>query len=97
MSRNCAGDCAGPPHMPPNRYQSSLLACPNCTARGAATWDQSCDNTETRRTLIQVSGDFHVETGRTIPDSKVIVCNLRDQILPTTESPPAASSPVIVP
>jgi hypothetical protein len=30
--------------------------------------------------LVKVSGDFHVETGRTVPDSKVIVCSLCDQI-----------------
>jgi hypothetical protein len=66
--------------MPPSRYQSSLLKCPNCSARGAASWEQRHDEEASPLALVKVSGDFHVETGRTVPDSKVIVCSLCDQI-----------------
>jgi hypothetical protein len=65
--------------MPSNGYQSSLLKCLNCNARGAASWEQRHDEASPMA-LVKVSGDFHVETGRTVPDSKAVVCSLCDQI-----------------
>ena len=64
--------------MSANRYQSTLLRCSHCNARGAVTWEFSQDGM--RRDLIRISGDFHVESGRTVPDLRVIVCNQCDQI-----------------
>jgi hypothetical protein len=81
MSRNDArGEVPDPLHMPANRYQSSLLKCSNCSARGAATWEQKHDDKGSHLALVKVSGEFHIEKGRTVPDNDVIVCNQCDEI-----------------
>jgi len=61
-----------------DRYQSSILTCRHCGVLGAITWQQT--SAYSHKTLIDVSGDFHFETGRTMPDGKVIVCNQCDEI-----------------
>lgn len=73
-------------HDAPNRYQSSLLDCSNCRARGALTLDRSEVIKPVKH--ICIAGDFHLETGRTRPDAAIIVCNLCDEIwgeLPAVE------------
>jgi len=62
-----------------DRHQSSTLKCRHCDALGTMTWEQA--DAEFRRTLVGISGEFHIETGRTTPDGKVIVCNQCDEIL----------------
>ena len=66
------------PCMTTNRYQSTLLTCSHCNARGAVTWELANDGL--RIQLVKIAGDFHVESGRTVPDLKVIVCDKCDQI-----------------
>jgi hypothetical protein len=61
--------------QPTNRYESSLLKCRNCNARGALTLGQ----TDAPR-YVCISGDFHLETGRSAPDSSTIVCNQCDEV-----------------
>lgn len=75
-------------HDAPNRYQSSLLNCSNCKARGALTLDRSEVLIPVKH--IRIAGDFHLETGRTRPDAAIIVCDLCDEIwggLPALEIP----------
>jgi len=77
--------------MPPNQFLSSLLRCPHCEARGALTWEKGPQESDGYSTLARVSGDFHVETGRITPDSKLIVCSKCDEIygpVPASGSPP---------
>ena len=64
--------------MAASRYQSSLLKCHSCNARGVITWQAEGD--EAPKTLVSVAGQFHVETGRTKPGGKVIVCSQCDEI-----------------
>lgn len=64
--------------MTVNRYQSTLLIFSHCNARGAVTWELANDGLRTQ--LVKIAGDFHVESGRTVPDLKVIVCDQCDQI-----------------
>jgi len=64
--------------MAANRYESSLLRCLHCSARGAITW--AAAHGDVARTLVRVSGSFHIETGRTTPGSATIVCSLCDEI-----------------
>ncbi len=56
--------------QPANRYESSLLECPKCNARGALTLDR----TDAPR-YVCISGDFHLEIGRPAPEISAIVCN----------------------
>jgi len=49
--------------QPTNRYEGTLLKSRRCNARGALT-----DRTDARR-YVCVSGDFHLETGHSVPDS----------------------------
>lgn len=62
-----------------NRYQSSLLKCANCKALGAITWETSAQANAPQR-LVKISGEFHIETGRTVPDCRLIVCTLCDEV-----------------
>lgn len=64
--------------MADNRYQSALLTCRSCNARGAITWTAAL--ADAPKTLLSVAGDFHVETGRTMPDARVVVCSSCDEI-----------------
>lgn len=64
---------------PPNRYKSSLLKCLSCDARGAITW-QAAEEGTARKILVKIAGDFHIEVGRTTPNSKAIVCKQCDKI-----------------
>jgi len=66
------------PRMTANRCHSTLLTCSHCNARGAATWDLADDGL--RMQLVKIAGDFHIESGRTVPDLKMIVCDKCDQI-----------------
>jgi hypothetical protein len=67
--------------MPPNRYESSLLKCPNCDACGALTIEkEAAPGAVTRRIFVAISGKFHVEVGRMSPDSAVVVCSRCDEI-----------------
>lgn len=61
-----------------NRYQSKLLICSHCKARGSATWELADDGL--RMQLVKIAGGFHIESGSTVPDLKMIVCNKCDQI-----------------
>lgn len=56
--------------------RSSLIECLACGARGAMTWDGE----DGGKRLISVAGEFHIETGRTKPDRKIIVCTQCDDI-----------------
>lgn len=70
-----------------NRYQSILIVCFQCNARGALTVESAGGFKPA--TFVSIAGDFHVETGRTVPDSTVIVCNQCDEIygiLPAVEA-----------
>lgn len=64
--------------MAASRYQSSLLQCPACNAHGVITWQ--AEGGDGSRKFVGMAGQFHVETGRTRPDSKVIVCSQCDEI-----------------
>jgi len=64
--------------MAANRYQSALLICRGCNARGVMTWEAA--DCEGASALVAVAGDFHIETGRTKPDGDVIVCSQCDEI-----------------
>jgi hypothetical protein len=66
------------PRMTANRYHSTLLTCSHCNARGAATWEVAVDGL--RMQLTKIAGDFHIESSRTIPDLKMIVCDKCDEI-----------------
>jgi len=74
--------------MVASRYQSSLLKCSSCNARGVMTW-QAGDG-EIPKTLVNVAGQFHVETGRTRPDGRVIVCSQCDEIHDVLPAGPVA-------
>ena len=63
-----------------NQAQMSLLKCLNCEASGVLNWQEGSDQTSSRRTLVSVTGDFHIETGRTVPNSRVLVCTQCDEI-----------------
>lgn len=60
-----------------NRYQTSLLKCSGCKALGAITWDMIG---EAPKKLVSISGDFHIEAGRTAAGNRLIVCTLCDEI-----------------
>ena len=47
--------------------RQTLLRCPNCDGMGALTWQPGA-------ILPVLSGDFHVETGRSVPDARMLVC-----------------------
>lgn len=61
------------------RYENLLLKCLNCGARGVITLE-AAEEGRVRRTLVGVGGDFHMEVGRTTPDSKTIICTQCDEI-----------------
>lgn len=63
--------------MASNLFKTTLLACRNCKARGALTLQ---GHDEGPGTFVSIAGSFHVETGRTIPVSSVIVCSQCDEI-----------------
>lgn len=63
---------------PRNRYQSVLIACSRCKARGALTTEPA--RGEKPVAFVSIAGEFHVETGRTLPDSTVVVCDQCDEI-----------------
>ena len=60
--------------------ESSLLKCLNCGALGVLHWQEQGNGEMPRRTLARVSGGFHIETGRTVPDRQVLVCTQCDEI-----------------
>jgi hypothetical protein len=66
------------PHMTSSRYHITLLTCSHCNARGVATWELAHDGLQMQ--LVKVAGDFHVESGRTAPDTTMIICDKCDQI-----------------
>jgi len=61
-----------------DRHQSSALTCHHCGALGTITWEQT--GAKSHKISVDVSGDFHFETGRTTPDGNVTVCNQCDEI-----------------
>ena len=61
-----------------NRYESSLLKCLGCNARGAVTWQAAKGGAHT--ILVKIAGDFHIEVGRTTPHGKAIVCKQCNKI-----------------
>lgn len=63
-----------------SQAESSLLKCLNCGARGTLHWQEGGAHAGTRRTLAKVSGEFHIESGRTVPDSRLLVCGRCDEI-----------------
>ena len=73
--------------MADRSFQSSLLTCRSCNTRGAVTWNVAGD----ARTLTGVAGDFHLETGRTMPAARVIVCSQCDEIHEVLPADRAAS------
>lgn len=84
--------------MPPNQYLSTLLRCPHCKARGALTWEKGPEESDGYSALAQISGDFHVETGRIGRDSKLIVCTKCDEIygpVPASANPSLTGKCVI--
>ena len=67
--------------MPTRRFQSSLIKCPNCNARGALTLEGDSEpGGAAPGMFVKISGDFHVEAGRLSPDSVAVVCSLCDEI-----------------
>ena len=66
--------------MASNQFLSSMLRCPNCKARGALTWEKGPEDSDGYSTLTRVSGEFHVETGRITPESRLLVCTQCDEI-----------------
>ena len=63
--------------MTSDRLRTSLLTCRNCDARGVLTLQ---DHDAGPGTFVSIAGSFHVETGRTMPGSNVIVCTQCDEI-----------------
>lgn len=63
---------------PHDFYQSVLITCFQCNAHGALTTKRA-DGSKTD-TFVCIAGEFHSETGRTVPDGTVIVCDQCDEI-----------------
>ncbi len=59
--------------MTANRYHSKLLTCAHCNARGVATWELANDKLQMQ--LVKIAGDFRIESGRPVPDLKIVVCD----------------------
>ena len=65
--------------MPDRQFLSCLLTCPQCKARGALTWEKAAGEHDIYSNLVCVSGDFHIEAGRTSSVSKTVVCTQCDE------------------
>lgn len=67
--------------MPTLRFQSSLIKCPNCNARGALTVERDSEAGDASAgVFVMISGDFHAEVGRLSPGGVAVVCNVCDEI-----------------
>ena len=63
--------------MTSGEEKTSLLTCRNCNASGVLTLQSHAAGPGT---FVAIAGSFHVETGRTTPVSRVIVCTKCDEI-----------------
>jgi hypothetical protein len=67
--------------MHTHRFQSTLITCPNCNARGALTVERDTEpGGVSAGMFVRISGDFHAEVGRLSPDSVAVVCSVCDEI-----------------
>lgn len=60
------------------------IRCVHCDAPGELVWEENTfpGPKGLQHQLISVSGEFHVETGRTRSHDRLIVCNICDTIQP---------------
>jgi hypothetical protein len=67
--------------MHTHQFQSSLITCVNCHARGALTVERDTEaGGLSAGMFVRISGSFHAEAGRVSSDSVAVVCSVCDEI-----------------
>jgi hypothetical protein len=68
----------------PERF-SAHFRCANCGQTGTRAWEEPSSRSRVQsegRRLIEVSGGFHIEEGRTASGEPLVVCDTCDEIQP---------------